>query len=100
MSSAENITLKGWNAVIETNLTGTFNVIQQCYNKSVIYKNHPLNIVNITLLIDSRPFMPHSVAARAGVEYLTKMLAIEWANNGVKINCVAPGTILSSGIFS
>jgi NAD(P)-dependent dehydrogenase (short-subunit alcohol dehydrogenase family) len=32
----------------------------------------------------------HTAAARAGVKNLTKTLALEWAENGIRINCVAP----------
>ena len=63
------------------------------FNKSVIEKNKPLNIVNITLLHDHRPGMVHSCAARAGVESISKILSVEWSKYGVRINCVAPGTI-------
>ncbi|KAL5016628.1 hypothetical protein ScPMuIL_006217 [Solemya velum] len=42
------------------------------------------------------PMMSHSGAARAGVENLTKSMAIEWAEHGVTINCVAPGGLIYS----
>jgi len=42
--------------------------------------------------------MVHTGAARAGVDNITKTLAVEWAHRGVRINSVAPGTIHSSGI--
>ena len=42
--------------------------------------------------------MIHTGAARAGVENLTKTLAIEWSDYNIRINCVAPGTIESSGL--
>ena len=42
--------------------------------------------------------MSHSAAARAGVMNLTKTLAVEWANRGIVLNCVAPGIIQSSGL--
>uniref|UniRef100_A0A2K5R1A0 Peroxisomal trans-2-enoyl-CoA reductase n=1 Tax=Cebus imitator TaxID=2715852 RepID=A0A2K5R1A0_CEBIM len=66
LSPAEHISSKGWNAVVETNLTGTFYMCKA-----------------------------HSGAAREGVYNLTKSLALEWACSGVRINCVAPGVIYS-----
>ena len=42
--------------------------------------------------------MAHSGAARGGVENLSKSLAIEWINENIRINCVAPGIIKSSGL--
>jgi citronellol/citronellal dehydrogenase len=44
------------------------------------------------------PGMAHSAAARAGVMNLTRTLAVEWANRGIRINCIAPGVIRSSGL--
>jgi citronellol/citronellal dehydrogenase len=44
------------------------------------------------------PGMAHSVAARSGVEAMTRTLAVEWANKGIRINSIAPGFVASSGI--
>ncbi|XP_029788783.1 peroxisomal trans-2-enoyl-CoA reductase isoform X3 [Suricata suricatta] len=94
MSSAENISAKGWHAVIETNLTGTFYMCKAVYTSWM--KEHGGSIVNITILTkNGLPGFLHSGAAREGVYNLTKTLAVEWANSGVRINCVAPGIIYS-----
>ncbi|TMW56099.1 hypothetical protein Poli38472_008747 [Pythium oligandrum] len=92
----EKISLKGWDAVIRTNLTGTFIVTKQVYHSYM--KEHGGSIVNIILVLDKgHPMMAHSAAARAGIENLSKSLAVEWASSGIRLNCVAPGIILSSG---
>jgi citronellol/citronellal dehydrogenase len=55
----------------------------------------------VNMLIDhwrGFPGMAHSAAARAGVENLTRTLAVEWARAGVRVNAVAPGVIKSSGL--
>ena len=44
------------------------------------------------------PGMAHTGSARAGVMNLTKSLAVEWASRGVRLNCIAPGIIQSSGL--
>ena len=98
-SPAELINRKGWHAVVETNLTGTFFLTQAVYNASM--SKHGGAVVNI--LMDNRngfPMMAHSAAARAGVDNLTRTLANEWGRNGVRINSIAPGTIKSSGLNS
>jgi citronellol/citronellal dehydrogenase len=41
--------------------------------------------------------MVHTGAARAGVQNMTKTLAVEWACHGIRVNCVAPGVIKTSG---
>lgn len=90
----EDITAKGWHAVLETNLTGTFYMCKAVYNSWM--KKHGGAIVNIIILINSGfPNAAHSGAARAGVYNLTKSMALAWASSGVRINCVAPGIIYS-----
>ncbi len=97
-SPAEDISEKGWNAVINTNLNGTWFVTQEMA-KRFFFKQNAGSIVNIVLNnFKGFPGMSHSAAARAGVMNLSKTLAIEWVSRGVRINCVAPGIILSSGL--
>ncbi|XP_006157517.1 peroxisomal trans-2-enoyl-CoA reductase isoform X2 [Tupaia chinensis] len=94
LSPAERITSKGWNAVIETNLTGTFLMCKAVYSSWM--KEHGGSIVNMSAVVGNGwPGAAHSGAAREGVCNLTKSLALEWANSGVRINCVAPGVIYS-----
>ncbi|RLN21444.1 hypothetical protein BBJ28_00017968 [Nothophytophthora sp. Chile5] len=91
------VNLKGWEAIMRTNLTGTFMVTKKAYHAYM--KEHGGKIVNIILVIDKGyPLMAHSGAARAGIQNLTKSLSVEWASSGITLNCVAPGIILSSGV--
>lgn len=97
VSPAEFIRTKGWNAVIEANLTGTFLMCREVYNQ---YMNKHGGVI-VNMLIEmwrGFPGMAHSAAARAGIENLTKTLAVEWAKSGVRVNAVAPGLIESSGL--
>uniref|UniRef100_G3MRA0 Peroxisomal trans-2-enoyl-CoA reductase n=2 Tax=Amblyomma TaxID=6942 RepID=G3MRA0_AMBMU len=93
-STADNISLKGWNAVVETNLTGTFLMCKEAYQQWM--EEHGGAIVNI-VMENKRgyPMAAHSGAARAGVENLTRSLSIEWAASGVRINAVMPGIVYS-----
>lgn len=94
LAPIEDITAKGWQAVIETNLTGTFYLSKAVYNSWM--KDHGGSIVNIIVLINNGfPTAAHSGAAREGVYNLTKSMALAWAQSGVRINCVAPGVIYS-----
>lgn len=94
-SPAENISLKGWNAVVETNLTGTFLCCRETFNNWM--KDHGGIIVNIIAdMWKGFPGMSHTGAARAAVDNLTKSLAIEWAPYGIRINAVAPGSSIYS----
>ncbi|GMV55177.1 MAG: short-chain dehydrogenase [Betaproteobacteria bacterium] len=87
----------GWRAVVDTNLNGTWYMMQAAAKR---WRDHgqPGNIVNIVLPIDrGTPGAAHTGAARAGVIYLAKTVAVEWAPYDIRVNCVAPGTIESSG---
>ncbi len=58
----------------------------------------PGNIVNIVLTFQRGfPGVAHSCAARAAVTYLSKTVAVEWAAHNIRVNCVAPGVIESTG---
>jgi citronellol/citronellal dehydrogenase len=97
MSPAEAISPKGWHAVVETNLTGTFSMTRAAFTHSM--RAHGGAIVNIVVENwRGFPGMAHSGAARAGVVNLTQSLALEWARYAVRVNCVAPGIINSSGL--
>jgi peroxisomal trans-2-enoyl-CoA reductase len=99
LSAAEAISENGWNAVVETNLTGTFWMCQAAH--SAWMASHGGKIVNIVADVQRGfPGMAHTGAARAGVINLSKTLAVEWARHGIRINCVAPGTILSTGMHN
>lgn len=94
LSGAENITANGWKAVVETNLTGTFYCCKSAYLNWM--KEHGGVIINmVTDMWKGYCFMAHSSAARAGVDNLTKVLSLEWAESGVRVCAVAPGTIYS-----
>ncbi|XP_030608213.1 peroxisomal trans-2-enoyl-CoA reductase [Archocentrus centrarchus] len=93
-SPAEDMSSKGWKAVVDTNLTGTFHCCKEVYTAWM--KQHGGAIVNIIAnMWNGFPGMAHTGAARAAVDNLTKTLAIEWAASGVRINAVAPGSIFS-----
>jgi citronellol/citronellal dehydrogenase len=93
----EDITLKGWDAVVRTNLYAPFIVSLACFK--AWFKEHGGSIVSV--LADfwgSMPAMGHSGAARAGTKSFTETAALEWAASGVRVNAVAPGWIESSGL--
>ena len=95
---AEMINDKGWNAVINNNLNGTFFMTREMFTAFFRPQKGGI-IINITADVHRGfPGMMHTGAARAGVENMTKTLAVEWSDDHIRINCVAPGIIESSGL--
>lgn len=92
-----DISKKGWDAVIATNLTGGYLVMREVFKAAM--KDAGGAIVNITAdMHRGMPGMAHSGAARAGMANLTQTAAFEWGKHGVRVNAVAPGWIASSGM--
>lgn len=88
----------GWKAVIDTNLNGTW-FMMQAAAKRWADAGMPGNIVNIVTVIErGMPGVTHTCAARAGVIYASKSLAIEWAPLNIRLNCIAPGIIDTEGM--
>lgn len=97
VSGAADIRPKGWRAVIDTNLNGTFWMSRAAFHAWM--GDHGGAIVNIVAdMWNGFPGMAHTGAARAAVVNLTHTLAIEWGANGVRVNAVAPGIVASSGM--
>ncbi|WP_025897886.1 SDR family oxidoreductase [Sneathiella glossodoripedis] len=94
----ESISKKGWEAVVNNNLTGGFLFAREVYTQWM-KENGGGSIVNIIAdMWTSMPGMGHSGAARKGMLSFTETAAVEWAQAGVRVNAVAPGWIMSSGM--
>ena len=90
---ARAIKPKGWHAVIDLNLNGTWNMTQIFGNQMLDGRGG--SIVNVIAVIGRGfPGLAHTAAARAGVAELTRTLAYEWGTQ-VRINCVAPGPVVT-----
>ena len=86
----------GWNAVINTNLNGTWHMMQVAaqYWRELDVAG---SIVNIVVVQQGLHGVAHTRAARAGVIALSEALAVEWAPNRIQINCIAPGAVQTEG---
>ena len=85
---------RGWRAVIDLNLNGTWNVCSRVGPRMVEQGfGAVVNIVHIYALERGAFYFAHSGAARAGVINLTRTLANYWARHGVTVNAIAPGDI-------
>lgn len=91
------ISQKGFETVVRTNLVGGFLMAREVFLQSMNTRGGA--IVNITAdMWKGMPGMGHSGAARAGMDNFTKTAAVEWGCCGVRVNAVAPGWIMSSGM--
>ncbi|KAJ3381472.1 DNA topoisomerase 2 [Lobulomyces angularis] len=104
-SPAANISEKGWKAVIDTNLNGTWIVTRAVYDKymqenggCIVNVIAEVSILTIKQMFQGFPMMSHTGAARAAVENLSKSLAVEWGSSKIRINNVAPGKIIGNGV--
>jgi citronellol/citronellal dehydrogenase len=92
---ARDLKPKGWNAVIDTNLNGTWHVTQVFGDRMLAGRGGA--IVQIIAVVGRGfPGLAHSAAARAGVLELSRSLAYEWGPR-VRVNCVAPGPVVTHG---
>ena len=88
---------KGWTAVIDNNLNGTWYMMQAAA-RAWVERKAPGVIVNIVAdFWRGMPGIAHTAAARAGVAYLSKSVAVEWAPLDIRVNCIAPGVLETSG---
>ncbi|MDB4880998.1 MAG: putative oxidoreductase [Gemmatimonadetes bacterium] len=95
---SESLTPNAWKSVVEIDLNGTFFCSQAVL--PAMKAQGSGSIVNISMTLHYRgwPLMAHATAAKAGVDALTRTLALEWAPYGVRVNAVAPGPIPTDGV--
>lgn len=97
-AEALDITPKGWSAVVETNLYGTWYMMQAAARRW-IEGGTGGNIINISTIQGRASVgIPHTAAARAGGVALTRSLAVEWAPHDIRVNSIAVGVIASEGL--
>ncbi|MES2536280.1 MAG: SDR family oxidoreductase [Pseudomonadota bacterium] len=96
--AAIDFSTKGWNAVIDTNLNGTW-YMTQAAGRRWRDAGRPGVVISIAAVVSrGMPGVAHSCAARAAVISLSQTLAIEWAPLNIRLNCVAPGIIATEGM--
>ncbi|WP_160133016.1 SDR family NAD(P)-dependent oxidoreductase [Halococcus salsus] len=100
MANFEGISENGWKTIVDINLHGTYHCTQAA--GEVMRENDGGTIVNFASVAgqDGAPFMSHYAAAKAGIINLTSTLGYEWASDGVRVNCIAPGFVATPGVAS
>ena len=98
LAAARKLTPKGWNAVIDTTLNGTFYCSRAVGLHMIEQGGGKIINITATLHFKGSPGLLAPTAAKAGVEALTKTLALEWARFHILVNAIAPGPVYTPGI--
>jgi NAD(P)-dependent dehydrogenase (short-subunit alcohol dehydrogenase family) len=98
LSYAEDISPNGFRAVVDTGLNGAFLILRR-WARPLIDAGSPGVATCVSSALGARevPGAAHSSAAKAGLEALTRSLAVEWGRYGLRINIVAPGAVSTEG---
>lgn len=92
VAPALSMSSNGFKTVVDIDLIGTFNVLRASFQ----YLNRPgASLISITApqAVNPSVFQAHVCAAKAGINMLTKCLAMEWGPAGVRVNAISPGPI-------
>jgi NAD(P)-dependent dehydrogenase (short-subunit alcohol dehydrogenase family) len=101
IARTEELSPGAWNSVIGIVLMGTLNCTMAC-GRRWLASSHPGTVLSISATyapVGSAYVVPSAVS-KAGVEALTRSLAVEWGNRKIRMNAIAPGPIPTQGAFS
>jgi NAD(P)-dependent dehydrogenase (short-subunit alcohol dehydrogenase family) len=101
LARTEDLSPRAFEAVIGIVLMGTVHVTLAC-GRRWLAAGHRASVLNITTTYTKTgsAYVVPSATAKAGVEALTRSLAVEWGNRGVRMNAIAPGPVPTEGAFS
>ena len=101
ISRTEDLSPNAWQSVINIVLMGTLNCTMACGRRWLAAKRHGTVLsISATYAPVGSAYVVPSAVSKAGVEALTRSLAVEWGNRGIRMNAIAPGPIPTQGAFS
>ena len=101
ISRTEDLSSRAFHAIADIVFHGTFQVTQ-AVGKRWIKEGTGGSVVSIivTWVRTGAPFVVPSAMSKAGIDAMTKSLAVEWGRHGIRLNAIAPGTIPTEGMFA
>jgi NAD(P)-dependent dehydrogenase (short-subunit alcohol dehydrogenase family) len=103
LARTEELSPRAWEAVIGIVLLGTINMTMGCGRRWLAEKRSA-SVLNIVATYASSGagsgYVVPSAVSKAGVQALTRSLAVEWGPRGIRMNAIAPGPIPTEGAFS
>jgi NAD(P)-dependent dehydrogenase (short-subunit alcohol dehydrogenase family) len=102
LSASEELTANGFKTVVDIVLHGTFNCTMDFGRRVIADESRRGTVINITTTYAwmGSAFVLPSACAKSGVMVMTRSLAVEWADYGIRLNAIAPGPIPTEGAFS
>jgi NAD(P)-dependent dehydrogenase (short-subunit alcohol dehydrogenase family) len=99
ISRTEDLSPRGFDAVANIVMHGTF-YVTHAVGRRWIAGRHPGNVVSITVtwVRNGSPYVVPSAMSKAGIDIMSKSLAVEWAKYGIRLNTVGPGEIPTEGM--
>jgi len=100
ISRSEDLSPRGFNAISDIVFRGTFYVTLAC-DKRWIAERAPASVISIlaTWIWNGGPYTVPSAMSKAGINIMTKSLAVEWAPHGIRLNAIAPGPFPTKGAW-
>ncbi len=101
IARTEELSPRAFESVIGIVLLGTLHATMAC-GRRWLKSSHPATVLSISATyapVGSAYVVPSAIS-KAGVEALTRSLAVEWGNRGIRMNAIAPGPIPTQGAFS
>ncbi len=101
LSAAADVSPNGFDAIVKTNLYGSFYCTQWC-GQRWIERGTPGVVLSIatTYADTGSAFVLPSAVSKAGIVAMTKSLAAEWGTYNIRLNCIAPGPFPTEGAWS
>lgn len=91
----EDMTPNGWRAIVDLNLTSAFYCAHACLPQMKRRKKGSIVNIGSIAALGAHPLKAHYGAAKAGLISLTMTMAYEWAEYGIRVNCLAPGAVMT-----